>query len=73
VFGQHPKKSNLAKFFSHPIIQILWKEYFLKSSEFEKFQCSLRAFGTAASLKLKKHFEKVESINNFSIIEVPQV
>ena len=61
VFGQHPSKKNLCRFFSSKIIQLLWKENFLKSDEFINFQDKLGVYGEAGLKKFKKYFKKIEA------------
>jgi hypothetical protein len=61
VFGQHPSKKNLCRFFSNKIIQLLWTENFLKSDEFNNFQDKLGIYGEAGLKRFKKYFKKIEA------------
>ena len=67
VFGQHPSKENLNKFFANPIIKILWQQQFLISQECRDFENEMRAFGTVGIKKFNKYFKKVEDKVGYKI------
>jgi len=71
VFGQHPSKKNLCRFFSNKIIQLLWTENFLKSDEFINFQSKLGIYGKPGLNKFKKYFKKIEAEMFFDIYVLP--
>lgn len=68
VFGQHPNKKNLKRFFESEVIQTLWVGNFRNSREYKKWKTYLQTFPLDQQKKLDKYMVSIEKEARFSVI-----
>ena len=69
IFGQHPNKKNLIKFFMTEAVQYLWQGAFQDSKEFKDWKNNFRTFSLTERNKMFKYLVKIEQTVGFKILK----
>jgi len=69
VFGQHPNKKNLVKFFSCQAVKFLWEGAFQQSKEFKDWKREFLSYPAAERNKMFKYLLKINKSAGFVILK----
>lgn len=68
VFGQHPNKKNLVKFFSCEAVKFLWEGAFQQSKEFKEWKRQFLSYSASERNKMFKYLLKINKSAGFTIL-----
>jgi hypothetical protein len=69
VFGQHPNKKNLMKFFAVDVVKFLWENGFKLCREFQAWKASFQSHSRAEQAKMFKYMAAVSSYAGFDVMK----
>ena len=68
VFGQHPNKKNLIKFFTSPVVQFLWKQFFVETTEYKGWKVTFQSHAKSQQAKMLKYTSEVCKHSGFNFL-----
>ena len=68
VFGQHPNKKNLMKFFSDEVVRCLWEGAFQQSKEYKSWKTSFKLYSNSDRNKMFKYLTKIDQAAGYKIL-----
>jgi len=69
VFGQHPNKKNLMKFFAVDVVKYLWENGFKDCKEFQTWKASFQSHSKQEQAKMFKYMTKVSTFAGYNVMK----